>query len=66
MFFDDGCSDCVMQEGVPGVQWKGVVTKEGPFDMGDAGGCMAASTRDEWMVLAPLQMGTNKLSAATL
>ena len=32
-FFDDGCSDCVMREGVPGVQWEGVVTKNGPFDL---------------------------------
>ena len=36
-FFDDGCSDCVMREGVLGVQWEGVVIKKGPFDMGGVG-----------------------------
>ena len=39
-FFDDSCSDCIMREYVPGVQWEGVVTKKGPYD--------------EWMVLVPL------------
>ena len=55
-FFDNGCSDCVMREGVPGVEWEGEITQKGPFDMGGVGG-IAASTRDEWMVLAPLANG---------
>ena len=55
-FFDDGCSDAVMREGVPGVQWEGMVTKKGPFPMGGVGG-LAAQTRDEWMVLVPLANG---------
>ena len=28
-------------EGVPGVEWEGVITKKGPFDMGGVG-CIAA------------------------
>ena len=55
-FLDTGCSDPVVREGIPGVQWEGVVTKKGPFDMGGIGG-MAAKTRDEWMVLVPLADG---------
>ena len=31
-FFDDGCSDCVMREGVPGIEWEGIITKKGPFN----------------------------------
>ena len=57
-FFDNGCTDCVMREGVPGMQWEGDVTKKGPFDMGCVGG-LAASTRDEWMVFAPLSQSTS-------
>ena len=30
IFFDNGCSDYVLQEGVLGVQWDGVVTKRAP------------------------------------
>ena len=51
-FFDDGCSDSVVRQGVPGVEWEGVITKKEPFDMVGLGG-LAASTRDEWMVLVP-------------
>ena len=58
-FFNDGCSDCIMREGVPGVQWEGVVTKKGPFDMGGVGG-LADLTRDEWMVLVPLANGNKQ------
>ena len=58
-FFDDGCSDCIMWEDVPGVQWEGVVTKNGPFDMEGLGG-LAALTRDEWMVLVPLANGNKQ------
>ena len=32
-FFDTGCSDAILREGVPGVQWEGVVKKQGPFHM---------------------------------
>ena len=55
-FFDDGCSDCVMREGVPGIEWEGIITKKGPFNMGGVGG-LATLTRDEWMVLVPLANG---------
>ena len=41
-----------MREGIPGVEWKGCITKHGPFGMGGVGG-MASKTRDEWMVLVP-------------
>ena len=58
-FLDTGCSDAVVREGIPGVQWEGVVTKKGPFDMGGVGG-MAAKTRDEWMVLVPLADGSKQ------
>ena len=54
-FFDDGCSDCVMREGVPGIEWDGIITKKGPFNMGGVGG-LVTPTRDEWMVLAPLRL----------
>ena len=60
-FMDSGCSDAVVREGVPGVQWDGVVTKKGPFDMGGVGG-LAAQTRDEWMVLVPLADGSKQAS----
>jgi hypothetical protein len=45
-----------MREGVPGIEWEGVITKKGPFIMGGVGG-LATATRDEWMVLAPLANG---------
>ena len=38
VFFDSGCSDAVMREGIPGVEWKGIVTKRGPFGMGGVDG----------------------------
>ena len=39
MFLDDGCSDCVMREGVPGVQWEGGgCDQEGPIRHGWCGG----------------------------
>merc|ERR1711940_309769 len=55
-FFDNGCSDCVMRVGVPGVEWDGAITKTGPFNMNGVGG-MTTTTQDEWMVLAPLASG---------
>ena len=58
-FMDLGCSDAVVREGVPGVQWEGVVNKKGPFPMGGLRG-LAALTRDEWMVLLPLADGTKQ------
>ena len=61
-FFDDGCSDCVMREGVPGIEWDGIITKKGPFNMGGVGG-LATATRDEWMVLAPLANGEKQVLA---
>jgi hypothetical protein len=45
-----------MQQGVPGIEWDGVITKKGPFNM-EGVGDIVASTRDEWMVLAPLPNG---------
>ena len=51
-FLDTGCSDAVVREGIPGVEWKGCITQRGPFDMGGVG-CLAAQTKDEWMVLVP-------------
>ena len=50
--FDTSCSDDVVQEGIPGVEWKGCITHRGPFDMGGVGG-LAAQTKDKWMVLIP-------------
>ena len=52
VFFDKGCSDAVMREGIPGVEWKGIITKRGPFGMGGVGG-LSSFTKDEWMVLVP-------------
>ena len=46
-FLDDGCSDCVMWEGVPGIQWEGVVTKKCPFNIVGVAG-LAPLTRNEW------------------
>ena len=37
-FFDSGCSDAVVREGIPGVEWKGCITQHGPFNMGGVGG----------------------------
>ena len=51
-FFDNGCSDCVVREGIPGVEWKGIITKRGPFGIGGVGG-LSSQTKDEWMVLVP-------------
>ena len=36
-FYDDGCSDCVWKEGVPGNELKGIITQPGPFFMGGVG-----------------------------
>ena len=52
VFFDSGCSDAVMREGIPGVEWRGIVTRKGPFGMGGVGG-LSSTTKDEWMVLVP-------------
>ena len=52
VFFDKGCSDCVVREGIPGVEWKGIITKKGPFGIGGVGG-LSSLTKDEWMVLVP-------------
>ena len=52
VFFDKGCSDCIVREGIPGVEWKGIITKKGPFGMGGVGG-ISSMTKDEWMVLVP-------------
>ena len=52
VFFDNGCSDAVMREGVPGVEWRGIITKRGPFGMGGVGS-ISTTTKDEWMVLLP-------------
>ena len=59
-FFDTGCSDAVVREGIPGVEWKGCITQRGPFDMGGVGG-LAAQTKDEWMVFLP--KADNKMQA---
>ena len=32
-FFDSGCSDAVVREGIPGVEWKGCITQHGPFNI---------------------------------
>ena len=53
-FFDTGCSDAVVHEGIPGVEWKGCITQRSPFDMGEVGG-LAAQTKDKWMVLVPVR-----------
>merc|ERR1711940_185898 len=50
--FDSGCSDAVVREGIPGVEWKGCITKCGPFNMGGVGG-LQSQTKDEWMCLVP-------------
>ena len=52
VFMDNGCSDCVVREGIPGVELKGTITKKGPFGMGGVGG-LSSYTKDEWMVLVP-------------
>ncbi|MCP4994211.1 MAG: hypothetical protein GY934_10585, partial [Gammaproteobacteria bacterium] len=51
-FFDSGCSDAVVREGIPGVEWRGCITKRGPFNMGGVGG-LQSQTKDEWMCLVP-------------
>ena len=51
-FFDNGCSDPVVREGIPGVEWDGCITKRGPFGMGGVGG-LSTHTKDEWMDLVP-------------
>ena len=56
VFFDSGCSDAVMREGIPGVEWQGIITKRGPFGMGGIGG-LSSTTKDEWMVLVPREDG---------
>ena len=56
VFFDNGCSDAVMREGVPGVEWRGIITKRGPFGMGGVGS-ISCTTKDEWMVLLPRVYG---------
>ena len=38
VFFDNGCSDAVMREGILGLEWRGVMNKKGPFGMGGVGG----------------------------
>ena len=52
VFMDNGCSDCVVREGIPGFEWKCTITKKGPFGMGGVGG-LSSYTKDEWMVLVP-------------
>ena len=59
-FFDTGCSDAVVGEGIPRVEWKGCLTQRGPFDKVGVGG-LAAQTKDEWMVLVP--RSDNKMQA---
>ena len=48
--------NAVVREAVPGVQLEVVIMKKSLFDMGGLGG-LAASARDECMVLVPLANG---------
>ena len=52
IFFDKGSFDVVQREGIAGVEWGRIVTKQGPFGIGGVGE-LSSRTKDEWMVLVP-------------
>ena len=48
-FYDNGCSDAVFLEGIPGEQLRGQVVMKGPFTIGGIGGLQTVAN-DEWVV----------------
>ena len=48
-FFDSGCSDAVLKQGVPGTELHGVCTDSGPIPMQGVGGILVQA-REEWIV----------------
>ena len=49
VFYDKGCSDAVLREGIPGVQLRGALLSKGPFDMGGVGN-LVTQAEEEWLV----------------
>ena len=47
--YDGGCSDCLMDESVPGKELEGVKVAQGPFPIGAVGGIQVMA-KDAWMV----------------
>ena len=48
-FFDNGCSEAVFREGIPGGELIGEKTTRGPFTIGGVGG-LECKANDEWLV----------------
>ena len=48
-FFDNGCTEAVFKEGIPGGELIGEKTTKGPFTIGGVGG-LECKANDEWMV----------------
>ena len=48
-FFDNGCTEAVFREGIPGDELIGEKTTKGPFTIGGVGG-LECKANDEWMV----------------
>jgi len=59
-FYDNGCSDAVFLEGIPGQQHKGHIVMKGPFNIGGIGG-MQTAANDEWLVAVPRTDGRKQL-----
>ena len=60
LFFDHGCSHCVMKNGVPGDELKGTLVQEGPFDIGGVGGAKVQAL-SEWVVLLDRDDGRKQI-----
>ena len=49
ILYDGGCSDCLMDDSVPGKELEGVKVAQGPFPIGAVGGIQIMA-KDAWMV----------------
>ena len=60
MLYDSGCSDLLLEDGVPGNELEGVKVANGPFVIGAVGG-VKVMARDAWMVKCKMMGGGSQV-----
>ena len=59
-FFDNGCSEAIFEEGIPGNELRGTLLNKGPFKMGGVGNSSVVA-EEEWLVQFNREDGKKQL-----